>query len=105
MSSDAIRIGYMAGREIPLAEIARQVDCSPALIRNALMLAGISVPQDCGPAIIVSVPVGPFIPDIDAVGQRHRMSRDQIAKALLGSVFRGGERFIEEVLERGGVIE
>jgi hypothetical protein len=104
MTSEAIRIGYMAGREIPLAEIARQVNCSPALIRNALRLAGIKVTEECGTTVMVSLPIEPFVLDIDAVGQRHKLSREDIAKALLGTVFRGGEQFIEEVLERGGVI-
>lgn len=104
MTSEAIRIGYMAGREIPLPEIARQVNCSPALIRNALRLAGIKVNEDCGLSIIVSLPIEAFVLDIDAVGQRHKLSRDEIAKALLSTVFRGGESLIEEILERGGVI-
>lgn len=97
-----IRIGYMAGREVPVAEIAEKMNCAPALIRNALKLAGIEPCVDRGPVIVVSVPVANYLVSIDEVGRKLKMSRDQVAAAVLTSTFRAGPEVIEDVLVRGG---
>lgn len=97
-----IRIGYMAGREIPVAEIAEQMNCAPALIRNALQLAGITPCLERGPVIVVSVPIANYLVSIDQVGRKLKMSRDQMAAAILATTFRGGPEAIEDVLIRGG---
>ena len=97
-----IRIGYMAGREISVNEIAEQMNCAPALIRNALQLAGITPCMDRGPVIVVSVPVANYLVSIDAVGKKLKMSRDQVASAILTATFRAGPEAIEDVLIRGG---
>ncbi|WP_420408663.1 hypothetical protein [Hoeflea sp.] len=91
-----IRIGYMAGREIPVHEIAEQMDCSPALIRNALVLAGVKPPTDCGPSILLSVPITDFVLDIDQVGKNFRMNREEVLRALVMRALRAGpERMIQ----------
>lgn len=97
-----IRIGYLAGREIPVREIAEQFGCSPALIRNALQLAGITPPVDRGPILLVSVPLQHHVEAIDAVGRKLKMSRDEVAEATLLSVLRAGADAIEDALARGG---
>lgn len=97
-----IRIGYMAGREIPVAEIAEQMNCAPSLIRNALQLAGITPCIDRGPVIVVSLPIANYLVSIDQVGRELKMSRDQVATAILATTFRGGPEAIEDVLIRGG---
>lgn len=97
-----IRIGYMAGREISVREIAEQFGCSPALIRNALQLARITPPIDRGPILLVSVPLNHHVEVIDAVGRKLRMSRDQVAEATLISILRAGPEAIEDALTRGG---
>lgn len=104
MIQQPIRIGYMAGREIPVGEIAAQFNCSPALIRNALQMAGITPAIDRGPVVIVSVPIASFIESIDAVGRKLKMSRDQVANATLLSVLRGGQGAIERILKEGGFL-
>ena len=96
------RIGYMAGREIPIREIAEQFGCSPALIRNALELAGIKPAADRGPVIFVTVPLAAVVEAVDAVGKKLKMSRDQVAEATLISILRAGPDAIEDVLIRGG---
>lgn len=97
-----IRIGYMAGRHVPVTEIAEQMNCAPALIRNALKLAGIEPCVDRGPVIMVSVPIANYLVSIDEVGRKLKMSRDEIAAAILTTTFRGGPESIEDVLARGG---
>lgn len=97
-----IRIGYMAGREIPVNEIAEKMNCPPALIRNALQLAGITPCADRGPVIVVSVPIANYLASIDEVGRKLKMSRDEIAQAILSTTFRAGPEAIEDVLTRGG---
>lgn len=97
-----IRIGFMAGREIPVSEIAEQMNCAPALVRNALQLAGITPSVDRGPVVVVSVPIANYLVWIDEVGRKLKMSRDQVAAAVLTSTFRAGPEVIEDVLVRGG---
>jgi hypothetical protein len=92
----------MAGREIPLREIAEQFGCPPALIRNALGLAGITPAPDRGPILLVSVPLQHFVESIDEVGRKLKMSRDQVAEFALISVLRAGPEAIEDALVRGG---
>jgi transposase-like protein len=101
-SSAPFRIGYMAGREISVREIAEQFGCSPALILNALRIAGITPAADRGPVLLVSVPMQQFVEAIDVVGRKMKMSRDQVAEATLLSILRAGPEAIEDALIRGG---
>ncbi len=100
--SDAIRIGFMAGRGISIEEIAAQFHTRPSLIKNALRVAGVDVsPSTGGPTVHLIVPIAAFIPEIDDVGRRRRMSREQIACEILRVVLAGGASEIEAVIERG----
>ena len=94
-----IRIGYMAGREIPIHEIAAQVGCPPALIRNALVLAGVKPPIDCGPSIFLSVPISDFVLDIDEVGKNFRMNREEVLRAIVMRALRSGPARMIEMIE------
>lgn len=99
--SQAIKVGYMAGREIPVSEIGAAVDCPPALIRNALQLAGISVPNN-GRTMLVSVPADPFQHVVDEVGRLHKINRDKVLRAILITTLRADISQISEIIERGG---
>jgi hypothetical protein len=92
----------MAGREIPVREIAEHFNCAPTLIFNALRIAGITPAADRGPVIFVSVPVQQVVEAIDEVGRKLKMSRDQVAEAVLISILRAGPDAIEDTLIRGG---
>lgn len=94
-----IRIGYMAGREIPVHEIAAQVDCPPALIRNALVLAGVTPPADNGQTVLLSIPISDFVFDIDAVGKQLRMNREQVLRSLVMRALRAGQERMIQMIE------
>jgi hypothetical protein len=98
---DPIRIGYMAGREVPVHEIAAQVDCSPALIRNALVLAGVTPPADIGPYVLLSIPISEFVLDIDEVGKRFRISREHVIRSLVMRALRAGPERMIDLIEGG----
>lgn len=97
--SQPIRIGYMAGREIPVHEIAAQVNCPAALVRNALVLAGVKPPVDRGPSILLSVPISDFILDIDQVGRNLRMNREEVLHCLVLRLLRAGPERMIQILE------
>lgn len=101
MNARCTRIGYLAGRELPVHEISRQVDCHHAQITAILKSAGIAVPAGNGPVLIVSVPISGIIEAIDAVGRKLKMSREDIAaKVLLAKL--SSEEEITDILERAG---
>jgi hypothetical protein len=101
-SSAPFRIGYMAGREIPIREIAEQFNCAPGLILNALRIAGITPAVDRGPIVLISVPIQSVIASLDEVGRKMKMSRDQVAECVLIAILRAGPDAIEDMLVRGG---
>ncbi|MBC6714750.1 hypothetical protein H9Q09_00940 [Aurantimonas sp. DM33-3] len=100
--TNAIRIGFMAGRGVSVEEIAAQFSTQPGLIRNALRVAGVEVPKSAGgPTIHLIVPIASFIPEIDDVGRRRKMSREEIACEILRVVMAGGAGDIEAIIDRG----
>jgi hypothetical protein len=92
----------MAGREIPVREIADHFGCQPSLILNALRVAGITPASDRGPVVLVSVPIRQFIETLDEVGRAMKMSRDLVAQEALLSLLRAGPDAVEDALVRGG---
>lgn len=102
MSTQIARIGYLAGREIPLHEIARQTGAHPKQVSRILKGAGIAFRAYKGPVVILSVPVDAFIEDIDAVGRKFKLSREQVVSAVITATLAEGHDRIEDILERSG---
>lgn len=102
MSTQIARIGYLAGREIPIDEIARQTGARPEQVSRILRGAGIAWRAFGGPVVILSVPIEPFVEEIDAIGRRFKMSREQILSAVVASALAEGHERIEDMLERSG---
>lgn len=96
-----VRIGFMAGRGISVPEIAAQLDLSPGKVRAVLGAARIDPSPIHGPSVHIIVPIAAFVPEIDAVGRRRKMSREEIACEILRVTFAGGEHAIEDIIERG----
>lgn len=102
MSTQIARIGYLAGREIPVEEIARQTGAHPRQVSRILNGAGIVSRAYKGPVVILSVPIEAFIEDIDSVGRRFKMSREQILSAVIAAMLTEGQDKIADILERSG---
>lgn len=102
MGSRAVRVGFLAGRGVDQRTIAEKLGVAPETVFALLRNAGVSYAPERGLCANLRVNIEAYVLDLDAVGRKRKMSRDEICADLLRILLAGGERAIEEVLDRDG---